>query len=132
MTESSSTPVFDEPVDEWELRMNLMVQDDNDFTYWVDHLDDLCGAVVYDERIQKDIQVICNKLSKGYIKRDEKRLSIVIPMVITNTIAKYLLEKPCIYDEKEPWWFDVEGFETREWEPIIDETWKRKYVNYDL
>lgn len=123
-------PLFDDPVDEWELRVNLMVQDDNEYQYWLDHIHDLCGAVVYDKKIEKDIRQICIKLSKGYIKRDEKSLSIQIPIVIKNLISLYLFEKPCIYDEIYPEWFDKEGFETKEWMPILDCCWKRKYSTY--
>ena len=122
---------WDEDVDEWELRINLMVQDDNEFNYWVDHLDDLIVAEINDPKIENDIKEICSKIANGCIKKDKNKLSIEIPVVIDKIIGKYLFEKPCIYDEKLPWWFDVDGFETKEWEPILDRTWKRKYVTYD-
>ena len=129
MTENSNVfeELWDEEVDEWEFRINLMVQDDNEFLYWLDHLDNLKVAEVYDPKIEKEIQEICIKISNGYIKRYQKELSIVIPTVIATMTVKYLFAKPCIYDEKLPWWFDVEGFESKEWYPILDCIWKRKY-----
>ena len=112
-------------IDEWALRINLMIQNSNYKLAWTSFSHTLICKEIPSKRIQSEIQNLCKQIGKGYIRIHQ---DIQIPQSIVNITITYIMVKPHIYKDVHYNYYDKRYTEPPSYSPqAMGIKWIRKY-----
>ena len=125
-------------VSRWELKMNLICQNDNDYKSWLKYIERLISKKIPSDRIQKELNLNAMSLILGYSKMTEK--GKFVPVALLNLIFSFLPKvSPRIYEDL---WLNANPREYKSGLGAIkpppdapatnNKKWIRKYFHEDL